>query len=80
MPDAPSLSASGLAHASEREALDRSDQVADALRIAVPWVPSSAEVTAAHARLAGQGPDTATEENVACCYAVQGPACCGVRP
>jgi catechol 2,3-dioxygenase-like lactoylglutathione lyase family enzyme len=34
-------------------------------------VSSSAEVTAAQARLAGTGLDTATEENVACCYAVQ---------
>lgn len=34
-------------------------------------VTSSADVTAAQARLAGQGLDTATEENVACCYAVQ---------
>ena len=34
-------------------------------------VTSSADVTAARTRLAGQGLDTATEENVACCYAVQ---------
>jgi catechol 2,3-dioxygenase-like lactoylglutathione lyase family enzyme len=34
-------------------------------------VTSSTDVTAAQARLAGQGLDTATEENVACCYAVQ---------
>jgi catechol 2,3-dioxygenase-like lactoylglutathione lyase family enzyme len=34
-------------------------------------VSSSAEVTAAQARLAETGLDTATEENVACCYAVQ---------
>src|SRR5919109_2564387 len=34
-------------------------------------VSSSAEVTAAQARLAGGGLDTATEDNVACCYAVQ---------
>ena len=34
-------------------------------------VTSSEEVSAAQARLAGQGLDTATEENVACCYAVQ---------
>jgi catechol 2,3-dioxygenase-like lactoylglutathione lyase family enzyme len=34
-------------------------------------VSSSAEVTTAQARLAETGLDTATEENVACCYAVQ---------
>jgi catechol 2,3-dioxygenase-like lactoylglutathione lyase family enzyme len=34
-------------------------------------VTSSAEVAAAQARLAGDGLDTATEDNVACCYAVQ---------
>ena len=32
---------------------------------------SSDEVAATQARLAGQGLDTATEDNVACCYAVQ---------
>ena len=34
-------------------------------------VESSAEVTAAHARLAGDGLATATEEGVTCCYAKQ---------
>jgi catechol 2,3-dioxygenase-like lactoylglutathione lyase family enzyme len=34
-------------------------------------VASSGEVAAAQARLAGQGLETATEDNVACCYAVQ---------
>jgi catechol 2,3-dioxygenase-like lactoylglutathione lyase family enzyme len=34
-------------------------------------VTSSEDVVAAQARLSGQGLDTATEENVACCYAVQ---------
>ncbi|MGH8990374.1 MAG: ArsI/CadI family heavy metal resistance metalloenzyme [Acidimicrobiia bacterium] len=34
-------------------------------------VTSSDEVAAAQARLAGEGLDTATEENVTCCYAVQ---------
>jgi catechol 2,3-dioxygenase-like lactoylglutathione lyase family enzyme len=34
-------------------------------------VTSSDEVAAAEARLSGQGLDTATEENTACCYAVQ---------
>ncbi|HLF41807.1 MAG TPA: ArsI/CadI family heavy metal resistance metalloenzyme [Acidimicrobiia bacterium] len=34
-------------------------------------VGSSADVTAAQARLAGEGMPTATEEGVACCYAVQ---------
>ncbi|MDQ1396743.1 MAG: hypothetical protein QOG64_2002 [Acidimicrobiaceae bacterium] len=34
-------------------------------------VESSAEVGAAQSRLAGEGMATATEENVACCYAVQ---------
>jgi catechol 2,3-dioxygenase-like lactoylglutathione lyase family enzyme len=34
-------------------------------------VSSSAEVSAAQGRLAETGLDTATEENVACCYAVQ---------
>jgi catechol 2,3-dioxygenase-like lactoylglutathione lyase family enzyme len=34
-------------------------------------VASSDEVAAAQARLAGDGLDTATEDNVACCYAVQ---------
>ena len=34
-------------------------------------VSSSGDVAAAQARLAGQGLDTATEENVSCCYAVQ---------
>jgi catechol 2,3-dioxygenase-like lactoylglutathione lyase family enzyme len=34
-------------------------------------VGSTAEVGAARARLAGHGLDTATEEEVACCYAVQ---------
>jgi catechol 2,3-dioxygenase-like lactoylglutathione lyase family enzyme len=34
-------------------------------------VTSTDEVAAAQARLAGQGLETATEENVACCYAVQ---------
>ena len=34
-------------------------------------VADSAEVGAAQARLAGRGLPTATEENVACCYAVQ---------
>ena len=34
-------------------------------------VDSSAEVAAAQARLAGDGLDTATEDGVACCYAVQ---------
>jgi catechol 2,3-dioxygenase-like lactoylglutathione lyase family enzyme len=34
-------------------------------------VASAGEVTAAGARLAGQGLATATEEDVTCCYAVQ---------
>ena len=34
-------------------------------------VASPEEVGAAQVRLAGQGLPTATEENVACCYAVQ---------
>lgn len=34
-------------------------------------VGSSVDVAAARARLAGEGLDTATEENVSCCYAVQ---------
>jgi catechol 2,3-dioxygenase-like lactoylglutathione lyase family enzyme len=34
-------------------------------------VSSPGEVTAAKARLSGEGLETATEENVACCYAVQ---------
>lgn len=34
-------------------------------------VTSSDQVAAAAARLAGQGLDTTTEDNVACCYAVQ---------
>jgi catechol 2,3-dioxygenase-like lactoylglutathione lyase family enzyme len=34
-------------------------------------VDSTAQVAAAHSRLAGQGLATATEEGVACCYAVQ---------
>ncbi len=34
-------------------------------------VGSSADVAAAQARLAGEGLDTATEEGVSCCYAVQ---------
>ena len=34
-------------------------------------VASTEEVTAAQARLAGQGLDTVTEEHVACCYALQ---------
>ena len=34
-------------------------------------VPTTGEVAAAQARLAGDGLATATEENVACCYAVQ---------
>ncbi|MGH9010525.1 MAG: ArsI/CadI family heavy metal resistance metalloenzyme [Acidimicrobiia bacterium] len=34
-------------------------------------VGSSADVTAAQARLAGEGLDTATEDGVSCCYAVQ---------
>ena len=34
-------------------------------------VSSSSDVTAAQARLAGEGLATATEENVSCCYAVQ---------
>jgi catechol 2,3-dioxygenase-like lactoylglutathione lyase family enzyme len=34
-------------------------------------VASSAEVGAAHARLAGAGLATATEDGVTCCYAVQ---------
>ena len=34
-------------------------------------VGSSGDVTAAQARLAGEGLATATEENVSCCYAVQ---------
>ena len=34
-------------------------------------VSSTDEVTAAKARLSGEGLETATEENVACCYAVQ---------
>ncbi len=34
-------------------------------------VASTEEITAAQARLAGDGLATATEENVTCCYAVQ---------
>ena len=34
-------------------------------------VTSPDEVAAAQARLAGEGLDTATEDNVTCCYAVQ---------
>lgn len=34
-------------------------------------VGSAGEVTAARARLAGQGLEATTEENVTCCYAVQ---------
>jgi catechol 2,3-dioxygenase-like lactoylglutathione lyase family enzyme len=34
-------------------------------------VPDAAEVAAAHARLSEQGLATATEDEVACCYAVQ---------
>jgi catechol 2,3-dioxygenase-like lactoylglutathione lyase family enzyme len=34
-------------------------------------VESTGEVTAATARLAGEGLETATEDNVTCCYAVQ---------
>ncbi len=34
-------------------------------------VESVGEVTAATSRLAGEGLDTAVEENVSCCYAVQ---------
>jgi len=34
-------------------------------------VGSSGDVAAAQARLAGEGLQTATEENVSCCYAVQ---------
>ena len=34
-------------------------------------VPSTAEVNAADARLKGDGLATATEDNVACCYAMQ---------
>jgi catechol 2,3-dioxygenase-like lactoylglutathione lyase family enzyme len=34
-------------------------------------VPETSDVTAARARLAGEGLATATEDQVACCYAVQ---------
>ncbi|WP_131765048.1 ArsI/CadI family heavy metal resistance metalloenzyme [Candidatus Protofrankia californiensis] len=45
--------------------------VAGALNHLGVEVATSEEVAAATARLAGAGLDTATEENTACCYAVQ---------